>query len=428
MATRVFYRDLAPLNPARVLPDGRTIAEARVARTGIQEYEIDGKIRRELRLSEDVFDPKALETFSGAFVTIEHPPQMVDYTDSNAPRVGAVSAVRRGDVDDTNQEWLNATLAITDIEAIQAVKAGKSEISVGYFADVENTSGIHPVHGAFDVIQRNITVNHVALVDQARAGPNATIRLDAKHLPMTYKHGNREVGSPTVLSYASKELTMPNSLNQNFDNSELNADLTRRISDLESKIDTLTNQLQTVEKERNEAKGKADALQKTIDAQKVDKEKLDRLDAIEAQKAQFEKDLKLERQMRLDAESPDKQRLMLDRRIKILDAARMVLDESHKDLVWDMNNKDLMVAVVQKVLGEDISGETEDYIRSHFDTALANQNRWQATHHRLTAELRPEPIVRRTVQDMKKQMIGHNQTAWQRANDEALKRKNSFGR
>ena len=57
------------------------------------------------------------------------------------------------------------------------MERGKLEISCGYTCDTEEKPGTHPIWGDYDAIQRNILGNHVAIVDQGRAG-TAKVRMD----------------------------------------------------------------------------------------------------------------------------------------------------------------------------------------------------------------------------------------------------------
>lgn len=61
-----------------------------------------------------------------------------------------------------------ADLLVTDKDAIEAVLAGKVEISLGYDADYTEVS-------KGKGMQSNIVVNHIALVDKGRCGSRCSI-------------------------------------------------------------------------------------------------------------------------------------------------------------------------------------------------------------------------------------------------------------
>jgi hypothetical protein len=81
-------------------------------------------------------------------------------------------------------------MMITDADAIAAAEAGRSQLSNGYTCELDETrdEALLARWGAYDSIQRNIRGNHVALVDEARAGAGASLRLDANDaLAVDYK-------------------------------------------------------------------------------------------------------------------------------------------------------------------------------------------------------------------------------------------------
>jgi hypothetical protein len=167
--------DFAPseLPKARVTADGFLHVTGRVARTGIQEYrDGQGGIRKELRLPDEV--SKSLPSFPLQPMTNQHPSEMVDPTNAQKYAVGAV-----GEATLNADGWVEAPLSIWRADAIEAARNGRVQLSVGYSCRLDNKGG--EWNGQrYDAIQRDIVVNHVALVDVARAGSDARLRLDAK--------------------------------------------------------------------------------------------------------------------------------------------------------------------------------------------------------------------------------------------------------
>lgn len=151
--------------------------EGRLARVGIQEYyDGAGKMHRELRIPEEVFDKKSLESFQQVPVTNTHPPVLLDARNAKQYAVGSVGEDVRRDGD-----FMVARMMITDEAAIAAAEQGRSQLSNGYTCWLDSTQDPKLVEkwGPYDFIQREIRGNHVALVDVARAGPEARLRLDA---------------------------------------------------------------------------------------------------------------------------------------------------------------------------------------------------------------------------------------------------------
>lgn len=164
----------SPLSKPVRLPNGFVRAEGYLTRSGIFVYrDAQGNTVREFRPPEEVFHPDSLASFALVPVTNDHPSELLTADNAKQYAVGSVSEVVTPDGDK-----VRASLMITDSATIEALEAGKSELSCGYTADVELTPGVWQGQ-KYDAVQRNIRGNHVALVDAGRAGPACAIRMDA---------------------------------------------------------------------------------------------------------------------------------------------------------------------------------------------------------------------------------------------------------
>jgi hypothetical protein len=106
-----------------------------------------------------------MRTFDRAPLTVNHPPANVDAATWKYVAVGeAHDPTCAGDV-------MCAELVVRDKAAIKAIQDGKAELSNGYSFELDMTAGTAPNGETYDGIQRNITGNHVAIVDFARGGP-----------------------------------------------------------------------------------------------------------------------------------------------------------------------------------------------------------------------------------------------------------------
>lgn len=164
----------SPLSKPVRLSNGFLRAEGYLTRAGIFVYrDAQGNTVREFRPPEEVFHPDSLASFALVPVTNDHPSELLTADNAKQYAVGSVSEVVTPDGDK-----VRASLMITDSATIEALEAGKSELSCGYTADVELTPGVWQGQ-KYDAVQRNIRGNHVALVDAGRAGPACAIRMDA---------------------------------------------------------------------------------------------------------------------------------------------------------------------------------------------------------------------------------------------------------
>lgn len=171
---RVSYR----ITEREYTDEGFLRVPGRVARTGIQEYlaselGLDGdpnRIVNVYRPPEEVFSDESLSSYDGTDITIEHPTSMVDSDNFKNVSVGVVRGT--GSQDD---DFVLCDLIIKDKQAVDAVNSGKVELSAGYTAMYEQMDGVTPCGTKYEFVQRDIKINHVALVDKARAGANARI-------------------------------------------------------------------------------------------------------------------------------------------------------------------------------------------------------------------------------------------------------------
>jgi len=158
---------------AALTDEGYLVDEPVVGRVGIQEYrQPDGTILRELRLPEEVYDYESLASFAGKPVTDDHPAEKVSAANAKSLMVGVMQGCgQRGD------GVVTAPVIIYDATVIDKVqKGGKRELSLGYTVDIEPVAGEWEGQ-QYDAIQRNIRVNHLALVRSGRAGV-ARLNLD----------------------------------------------------------------------------------------------------------------------------------------------------------------------------------------------------------------------------------------------------------
>lgn len=145
-----------------------------IARTGDMEYgegetplETDGNGKIIISRDEkEVFRPETIASFEGKPVTITHPVDFVDPNNWSRLAKGTMQNVRRGAGEHSDD--LLADLLITDNMAIQLVKSGLREVSCGYEAEYNQT-------GEGRGTQSKIIGNHLALVEQGRAGSTYAI-------------------------------------------------------------------------------------------------------------------------------------------------------------------------------------------------------------------------------------------------------------
>ena len=296
-----------------------------VGRVGIQLYKnADGTIRRELRPAEEVFHADSLKSFAGKPVTDEHPGEPVTAKNAKRLSVGTMQGEGRQDGDN-----VVAPIIIHDGEMIDKVmKGGKRELSLGYKVDLEETPGVWNGQ-EYDAIQRNIRVNHLAIVPRGRAG-NARLNLD-RHDAVSF-NPQEENAMPENLS----RIRLDSGLEYQAA-PEVVVEVEKLRSDkaeLTTHVDELQKQLDTVAAERDTLKSQVQSADKV------------RSDALEAARAEV------------------KARAELD---KVAETFKV--DGTGKT---DREVKELVIKSVRT--DADLTGKSDDYVNAAFDLTVSMKN------------------------------------------------------
>lgn len=164
--------DSIPLSDTYFTPEGYLIDNPILTRVGIFEYHNpDGTIRRELRLPEEVFAAESLASYKGKPVILTHEAGLVDVDNVQQEHIGTI--LSEGVQDGDN---VRAQIVIHDAESLDY---GLRELSLGYTQTPDETPGVWNGQ-TYDAIQRNIQINHLALVEKARAGEQVRLNIDGE--------------------------------------------------------------------------------------------------------------------------------------------------------------------------------------------------------------------------------------------------------
>ena len=236
-----------------------------VARLGVQVYYMDdGRTVREFRPAEEVFKDESLASYQGKPMTLDH----VFVNSENAKEVVVGSVTGKAEPLGSS---VVAPIVVYDNKAIQEAMAGNAkELSVGYSAILDETPGWgDPITGEyilksdadeqfdapegwqeFDAIQRNIKVNHLAMVYRGRAG--------IAKLNMDGEQENPYTTDVDINKEDKQEMTVKIKLDgaQEF---EVATEVASHIEALNAKADTAIA-------ERDTLKAKVDAMPAEIEA------------------------------------------------------------------------------------------------------------------------------------------------------------------
>lgn len=239
-----------------------------IARTGKYQYlesEIqDGgredKVVDVYRTEKEVFDPIAIASFENKPFCDDHPEEDVDCNNYKDLACGFMRDVRRGIGEESN--CLICDIVVTDPDVIELIESGdKRELSLGYNCNIEKDD-----QGRY--VQTHIRGNHLALVDNGRAGI-ATIRDSAVNKKQIKKTGgfNTMFGRKTALSNSKKRIFRDEDMDEEIVVEELedetdvyddddvvveevpqdNSDIGTRLSSIESVLGQILSLLQPQE-------------------------------------------------------------------------------------------------------------------------------------------------------------------------------------
>lgn len=198
--TKVVRLDSMPLIQASFTPEGYLKDRPIVTSTGIFEYlNPDGSTRMELRLPEEVFAPESLASYRGKPVVVTHDAGEITKDNVAENQIGTILSDGYRSGDDVRAE-----IVIHDTDAMK--DCGLKELSLGYSLDLDETPGVwNGQH--YDAIQRNIRINHLALVREARAGDQARLNIDGRDSERTLKGGKAMKKTPKTSHRADGVLT-----------------------------------------------------------------------------------------------------------------------------------------------------------------------------------------------------------------------------
>jgi hypothetical protein len=341
-----FRYDVSQISDYQITDEGYLKVRARIARTGIQSYtDASGGIRLEYRPEEEVASSEALDSFREKCLTKEHPPVLLDASNTKDYAVGFTSA----DVS-YSDGFVESTLTVTDKETIEEIMRGNvREVSCGYKVDYVDQPGTTPDGQHYDGYQKNIRGNHVAIVKRARGGANVRLMLDSADAAVTelLTSTQGEIMSANIVfdgvSFEADSALAAAVVAEREDAKASYADMKRKYEDAMAEASKMKEEMDAMEKDMkgkcDSAEGRADALAQELETAKVD--------------------LEAAKQINVDS--------LVEERIALIDKARTSLDSA-----FDFTGKsvrDIMEASIKAVRGDtDLSERSDDYVTAMFDT------------------------------------------------------------
>ena len=290
-------------------------------------YNADGSMQKEFRPLEEVLKVDSLSTYKGKPIVVLHPKQnLILSTTINGKAVGSVLSEGRADG--------NNVIADIVVHDKNALDSGLRELSLGYRVDIDKTPGVYQGE-SYDVIQRNIRINHLALVPKGRAG-NARLRLDADDNQIL---GNGEV-KENMSENNMQALRLDSGSIYNVPNEVFAA-----IKSVESRLDAVEKEKSDIVAAKEKVEGERDALKGELGKAKTDAAEKEKINNDAFEQAVQEK-------------------------INLLGIAKKASIEKTDGLT----NREIKEAVIKAVRGDNLSfeGRSDDYVQGVFEMSASS--------------------------------------------------------
>lgn len=314
-----------------------------IARVGVFPYiDSGGKVTMEAKLPDDLLTDSAVESANSKPITDDHPPESVNTTNTGRYMKGFTANNAHVDGDK-----MKVDMTITDSALIKEIQGGKQELSIGFQTDVV------PVKGefkgmAYDSAQKNIQINHVAVVKRGRAGHSVRLTGDSAEMVIDNSQEKGTSMETTKIRLDGVDVTVAT----NDADTILKLDAANKENN--SKIAKLNAQIKELEAERDKLKGGADANKKALDEAKAKNDSLEK--ELADAKKKYEGDA-------LDEE--------ITKRMDLINEVKPFVGDSFE--FSGKSPKEMKVEAIKSVNDSiDLDDKSDDYIDAYFDSIVAN--------------------------------------------------------
>lgn len=318
-----------------------------IARVGVFPYRtVNDDVVMEAKLPTELLSDSTVESANNKPITDGHPSELVTAENSKALMKGFTAENAHVDGD-----MVKVDMTITDADLIKEIGDGKEELSIGFKTEVVPVQGEYQgVH--YDSVQKNIQINHIAVVDKGRAGHSVRITGDSAEMVLEDKGESMET-TKVMLDGANVSVAVSDADQVAKSNTDL-ANLKKQLADAQAKVKDLQAQIE-------EAQGKADKADKL---KKQADEAQAKADAADKQIAELQGKLKS-----YEGDGLDK---MIEAKLALEKDAKPFLGDSYD--FKGKTDKDIKVAVIKAIDdGFDAKDKSSDYINAFFDAVKVNK-------------------------------------------------------
>lgn len=337
-AVQRFDYDSVPIRDAKI--DDQTgflyVRRVPIAQAMVQSYyKADGTETKEAKLPKYILSDSTVASANEKPVTNDHPGVLVTKSNSREYMRGFTTANAH-----VEGNVLYNDVAITDADLIKAIRNGKKELSIGFETEVVPETGEY--NGVkYDHVQKNIKINHLAVVQRGRAGHNVRLVGDSAEnvAPSDSTRKGKSMETKVVrvdgqdITVAAEDVSKVTKLDAD------NSAKAKQIAELKAQQKALQDKIDKFEgnsKSADEAQAKADSL--------------------EADNKKLKEEIK---QLKGDG---------LDQRLDLIDKVKTLVGDSAYDY-HGKSVRDMKIDAVKAIKGDsmDFDGKSDTYVDAAFD-------------------------------------------------------------
>ncbi len=343
---------------AYVTPEGYIRAKAIVTRAGVFTYaNADGSVRKELRLPDEVFHADAISSMRLIPVTNGHPNEKL----VNAQNFKKLAVGFTGDSVEQQGDYVLANLVITDADTVKMVQEqARRELSLGYTVDLEPENGEYNGE-RYDYKQTNIRYNHLALVDSARAGSEARIKLDGNDAVQI--DGDKTMATKRKIKIDAVEYMVEAPIADYIEardrDRDGDVDGDDRVRHLEDNVKNLEEELERVRGELEQQRAELDRARKENDRMSAERDALTQTGEMDGM-------------MKKDSADFHK---AVSERVKLIKTASAFVSPTELERLDSASNQEIKLAVIKAAKkGVNLDGKSEVYTDTMFDIIVAENH------------------------------------------------------
>lgn len=312
-----------------------------IAKPGVFPYRFsDGSELMEAKLPDDIFSPETVQSANSKPITNDHPSETVKPSNYKKYAVGMTHNDAQSD-----GRHLKVSMTVADQQTLDQIRDGKHELSIGFLANVDEKPGEY--QGAhYDAAQKNIKINHIAIVDRGRAGHDVNLFGDSAEMVQDDKKQN-----------GGSEMTKL--MLDSGDTIELESDAADKV---QAQLKAYKQQITDAKEQAKTSKEAAEESEKKAKSAKDDKDKAEE----KATKAKAEADAEKAKAKKAKEDAADSIQEAVKTRLSLEKKAKKVLGDS-----YDFESKDdkqIKIDAIKKLNDSFDEKDKDDvYINTYFD-------------------------------------------------------------